>query len=96
MDIVWERIETRLDGDGSRATWTYLDQSDETEYPWDFQVLRSPAWGDAPKVDLLESLGVVGWMPRGAGNADPYIYVFTVDSDDPAEGMVALLDTSTL
>ncbi|QDM56013.1 hypothetical protein SEA_TRAX_133 [Gordonia phage Trax] len=77
MSIAGERLEEipgydYLDDEG---TQTQLTLTDGTKLLLeDFQVLKSP-WGDAPSADYLKAKGVDGWMPRGAGNADPYIWI---------------------
>jgi hypothetical protein len=84
--------------------WTtvHVESADSFEFDGitfefnDFQRLRTE-WGNAPHVDTLESLGVDGWMPRGAGNADPYFYVIDLDdfyTDD--EVRLALINAEHL
>lgn len=60
----------------------------------EFQPLRSLPWGDAPNAPWLRSQRVDGWLPRGAGNDDPYVYVIKLDNVFDEEVIkVALIDT---
>ena len=75
----------------------YVTIMAQTTERWDadeFLVLRSP-WGDAPYAEYLESLGVFGFCPRGAGNDDPYMYVIRPD-ELQSEYEIALVDVSDL
>lgn len=85
--------------------WTAVDYccgrfetvSAQTRERWDaedFLSVRS-AWGDAPHADLLESLGVVGYLWRGAGNDDPYLYLLRPDEYE-SEYEIALVDSRGL
>ena len=60
----------------------------------DFLPIRS-MWGHAPHADYLESLGVFGYCPRGAGNADTCMYVIRPDELE-SEYEIALVDTRNL
>ena len=75
---------------------TIMAQTTERWDSEDFHPIRSPWWGgDAPHADYLESLGVFGYCPRGAGNDDPYMYVIRPDELD-SEYEIALVDTRDL
>lgn len=85
--------------------WTAVDYccgrfetvSAQTRERWDeedFLSVRS-AWGDAPHADLLESLGAIGYCPRGAGNDDPYFYIIRPDELE-SEYEITLVDIRNL
>ncbi|WP_040829057.1 hypothetical protein [Nocardia jiangxiensis] len=88
-DIEWTVVPTNGNGDEFQFRGETFDIGD-------FQRMRSP-WGDAPNADWLESQGVDGWMARGAGNADSYMYVVNLDNMYDEESVkVALINTNEL
>lgn len=73
---------------------TTIAQTTERWDSEDFIPIRS-YWGDAPHVGLLESLGVIGYLWRGAGNDDPYLYLLRPDEYE-SEYEIALVDSRDL
>lgn len=96
MDITWKRVEVVVDDDGENTGWTFLDEPDDTVYDFDFMAFDGPWTQPGPYTDKCRALGAVGHMPRGAGNADTYVYLIRPDEYDSGEYEVALVDSETL
>lgn len=90
MSATWERIEVVQDDAGDIVEWFYLGADDDARYPFEFVVFDN-AW--SPINRIVEAAGAIGFMPRGAGNADTYVYLIRPDEHDDSEFEVALVDT---
>lgn len=73
---------------------TIMAQTTERWDSEDFIPIRS-YWWDAPHADYLESLGAIGYCPRGAGNDDPYFYIIRPDELE-SEYEITLVDIRNL
>lgn len=66
--------------------------SDDRLESLEFLAIRNRTWGDAPNADWLELRGIVGYSPRGMGNADTYMYVLRINAY--CDYQVALIDNA--
>ena len=91
MDIKWHDVDMEYSQSGDDDYFFF----DGAEHLFsDFLATRNPVWGDMPNADYWEQFGVIGYSPRGAGNADTYMYVIRHDEYYPGECQVALVDNA--
>lgn len=91
MVIEWHDVTVEYDPTDDGGHFTF----DGAEHLFsDYLAARNPVWGDMPSADYWERVGVIGYSPRGLGNADTYMYVIRHDEYYSGEYQVALVDNA--